>query len=109
MQYRDVELRGIPVITRSGQKVGKLSAYVIDAEHHEVAQYVVTRSSLLARILPDELLVHRSQVVSLDAEMMVIEDAVVTEKAAERAMPHPTEAAQAGGASASTAASTLKS
>ncbi len=108
MQYRDVELRGIPVITRSGQKLGKLSAYVIDAEHHEVAQYVVTRSSLLARILPDELLVHRSQVVSLDSEMMVVDDNVITEKAAERKMAHPAETAPASGASASTAASTIR-
>jgi len=108
MNYRDVELRGIPVITRSGQKLGKLSAYVIDAEHHEVAQYVVTRSSLLARILPDELLVHRSQVISLDGEMMVVDDGVVTEKAAERNMAHPTEAAPAGSASSSPATSTMK-
>ena len=108
MQSRDVELRGLPVITRSGQKLGKLSAYVIDAEHHEVAQYVVTRSSLLARILPDELLVHRSQVVSLDAEMMVVDDGVVTEKAVERKITHPAEAASAGSASSSAATSTMR-
>ena len=104
MQYRDVELRGIPVITRSGQKIGKLAAYVIDAEHHEVAQYVVSRSSLLSRILPDELLVNRSQVISLDSEMMVVQDGLVAERAAERRAKRPAEAATTG---ASTSTSTI--
>ncbi len=100
MQYRDVELRGIPVITRSGQKIGKLAAFVIDAERHEVAQYVVSRSSLLARILPDEMLVHRAQVISLDSEMMVVDDGVVAERSAERKIQQPVEAAAGGASSA---------
>ncbi len=97
MLFRDADLRGVPVVTKSGEKVGKLVAYVIDAERHEVAQYVVARSSLLSKILPDELLVHRDQVVSLDAEMMVIEDAAVTERAeARRIAEHAAEAATGG-------------
>ena len=84
MRYRDTDLRGIPVITKSGEKVGKLSAFVLDAEHHEVVQYVVARASLLSSIIPDELLVHRGQVISIDAEMMVVEDAAVAEKAEAR-------------------------
>lgn len=86
MRFRDADLRGVPVVTKSGEKVGKLAAYVIDTERHEVAQYVVARSSLLSKIIPDELLVHPDQVVSLDAEMMVIEDAAVTERAEARRM-----------------------
>jgi sporulation protein YlmC with PRC-barrel domain len=98
MRFRDVELRGIPVITKSGQKVGKLSAYVIDADRHEVAQYVVVRSRLLSRLLPDELLVDRSQVVSLDAEMMVINDNAVTERAEARKMIEQAAEAATGAA-----------
>src|SRR5258708_5428976 len=98
MRFRDVELRGIPVITKSGQKVGKLAAYVIDAERHEVAQYVVTRSRLLSRILPEELLIDRSQVVSLDAEMMVVNDGAVPERAEARKMIEPVAEAATGAA-----------
>ncbi|MEY4745176.1 MAG: PRC-barrel domain [Candidatus Parcubacteria bacterium] len=97
MRFRDADLRGVPVVTKSGEKIGKLAAYVIDAERHEVAQYVVSRSSLLSKIMPDELLIHPTQVISLDAEMMVVEDAAVTERAeARRIAEHAAEAAPGG-------------
>ena len=98
MRFRDAELRGIPVITKSGQKIGKLAAYIIDAERHEVAQYVVSRSSLLSKILPDELLIAPGQVVSLDAEMMVVEDNAVGERAEARRIAERTAEAASGGA-----------
>ncbi|HSD12845.1 MAG TPA: PRC-barrel domain-containing protein [Patescibacteria group bacterium] len=99
MRFRDADLRGVPVVTKSGDKVGKLAAYVIDAGRHEIAQYVVARSSLLSKILPDELLVHPDQVVSLDAEMMVIEDAAVTERAEARRIAERAAEAASGGTS----------
>lgn len=102
MRHRDAELRGVPVITKSGEKVGKLAAFVIDAEHHEVAQYVVARSSLLSSIMPDELLVHPSQVISLDAEMMVVEDAAVAERAEARRIAERAAEPAPGGTSSST-------
>jgi sporulation protein YlmC with PRC-barrel domain len=97
MRFRDAELRGIPVITKSGQKVGKLVAYVIDAERHDVAQYVVSRTSLLAKILPDELLVAPSQVISLDAEMMGVADGAVEERAEARHIAERAAEAASGG------------
>jgi sporulation protein YlmC with PRC-barrel domain len=98
MRFRDADLRGIPVVTKSGEKLGKLAAYVIDAERHEVAQYVVSRSSLLAKILPDELLIAPVQVISLDAEMMVVEDGAVAERAEARGIAQRSAEASPGGA-----------
>ncbi|HTK04026.1 MAG TPA: PRC-barrel domain-containing protein [Candidatus Eisenbacteria bacterium] len=98
MRFRDADLRGIPVVTKGGEKIGKLAAYVIDAEHHEIAQYVVARSSLLSSILPDELLVHPGQVISLDAEMMVVEDSAVSERAEARNIAERAAEAAPGGA-----------
>lgn len=89
MQFRDVELRGIPVVTKSGQKLGKLAAYVIDVEHHEIAQYVVSGAGLLSKLMPDELLVGREQVITLDNEQMVVHDAVVEEKAEAKSKQMP--------------------
>ncbi len=82
MRFRDVDLRGIPVVTKSGEKIGKLVGFVVDAERHEIAQYAVAKSTLLSKILPDEFLIRPSQVISIDAEKMVVEDGVVAEKAA---------------------------
>lgn len=101
MRFRDADLRGIPVQTKGGDKVGKLLAFVIDADQHEVTQYVVARSSLLSKLMPDEFLVHRSQVVSIDAERMVINEAAVTEAAevVRRMTEHVTEPAAHGASS----------
>lgn len=100
MLFRDGDLRGIPVVTkRSGEKIGKLAGFVIDAETHLVEQYVVAKSRLLSALLPDDLLIHRSQVVSIDAERMVVEDAAVSERVAAELLPKHAAGSVSGGAS----------
>jgi uncharacterized protein YrrD len=93
MRYRDVELRGIPAVTKSGEKLGKLVAFEIDTAHHEVTHYVVSRTSLFARLLPSELLVAPGQVVSIDTDLMVVEDGAVAVREEKKAMPMGAEAA----------------
>jgi sporulation protein YlmC with PRC-barrel domain len=100
---RDKEIRGLPVFTKSGDRVGKVAGFVIDADRHEVEQYSITKSRLFSALLPDELLVHRSQVIELTSEKMVIEDAVVAERVAEAVMPQPAHAALESGAHTRTA------
>jgi sporulation protein YlmC with PRC-barrel domain len=82
MRIRDAELRGLPVVTERGEKVGKVAAIVLDAERHEVVHYVVAKSRLLSALLPDDLLIAPPQVVSIDEERMVVEDNAVAEKVA---------------------------
>jgi sporulation protein YlmC with PRC-barrel domain len=93
MRYRDSDLRGVPVTTKSGRKLGKLAAFVVDPEHHEVRQYVVTKATLISKLFPDELLIAPAQVISLDADLMVVEDGAVAEKAEAVALPKGAEAA----------------
>jgi sporulation protein YlmC with PRC-barrel domain len=83
MRYRDSQLHNLPVMTESGKHVGKLSELIIDADSHEVIQYVVLKAGTLKILLPKEFLVHRLQVVSINDERIVIKDAAVTEAAAE--------------------------
>lgn len=83
----DKELRGIPVYTKSGDKLGKIAGIIVDAEHHEVREYAVSKSRLLSALLPDDLLIHRSQVLELTAERMTVDDAAVSERVAEAVLP----------------------
>ncbi|MFC1702864.1 PRC-barrel domain-containing protein [Patescibacteria group bacterium] len=78
MRYRDKELRNVPVETRSGTILGKLSGYVMDSESHEVVQFIVKKAHPLAKILPSELLVHSDQVISIGPDKIVVDDAVET-------------------------------
>ncbi len=82
MRMRDAELRGLPVVTERGEKVGKIAAVVIDIDVHAVVHYVVAKSRLLSALLPDDLLIAPAQVVSVDEERMVVEDNAVAEKVA---------------------------
>ena len=96
MRLSDKELRGLPVVTKTGDKVGKVSGLVVDGDNHAVVQYVVAKSRLLSAILPKELLVHPSQVVSIDEEKMVVKGEFIAVEAAEAiAMAEPQRAAGA--------------
>lgn len=99
MRFRDVDLRGIPAVTKSGQKLGKLVAFEIDTVAHAVSHYIVARSSLLSALMPDELLIAPVQVVSLDDDLLVVEDEAVKERAEARAVPAQAEVSPVGGAS----------
>lgn len=92
MRYRDKELRNVPVETRSGTVLGKLSGYVMDSESHKVIQYVVKKAHPLAKILPSELFVHSDQVISIGLERIVVDDAVetVAEREKEAGVKHAT-------------------
>ncbi len=75
------DVKNIPVVTQDGRKVGKLIGPTIDTATHAIFKYAVARSRLLSALLPDELLVDPSQVVSLTAEQMVIKDELVPAEA----------------------------
>lgn len=104
MRIRDAELRGLPVVTERGEKVGKVAAIVLDADRHEVVHYVVAKSRLLSALLPDDLLIAPGQVVSIDEERMIVEDNAVAEKVAKAINlgEHATGAATGGVSRSST-------
>ncbi|MFH1047440.1 MAG: PRC-barrel domain-containing protein [Patescibacteria group bacterium] len=97
MRYRDSQLHGVPVFTQSGSEIGRLVGFIVDAETHEVIQYVVKKSGALEILLPKELLVNRAQVVSLSEERLVVADAAVTERSAEEARGTVSKAANPAG------------
>lgn len=81
MRYRDSQLAGVPVYTRSGRHLGRLVGFVVESDTHEVIQYAVKKSGTFELLLPKEFLVNRSQVISVSEEKMVVDDATVAEKA----------------------------
>ncbi len=76
-------MRGLPVVTGAGEKIGKLAGFVVDSDDHAVVQYVVTKSRSLSALLPKELLVHPAQVISIDDEKMVVKGEFIAVEAAE--------------------------
>lgn len=72
------QIKKLPVVTVSGKKLGRVNEVFVDPESQSIMQYQVTPRRLLSLDLP--LLIHRSQVVSLTAERLLVEDNVVKAK-----------------------------
>ena len=71
------QIKKLLVITVSGKKLGRVNEIFVDPESQSIMQYQVKPRRLLSLELP--LLIHRSQVVSITADRLLVEDSVVKE------------------------------
>lgn len=80
MLIRSDNLIGLPAETKSGLLLGKVKNLEIDNENHTVERYIIKRRNLIGNLLrdaPEELIVGRAQVLSIDEEKMIVEDGAV--------------------------------
>ncbi len=71
------QIKKLPVVTVSGKKLGRVNEVFVDPESQSIMQYQVKPHRLLSLDLP--LLIHRSQVVSITVDRLLVEDNVVKE------------------------------
>lgn len=74
------DMLGVPVVTRSGQMVGKVTSFDLDASTGQMMRLHVKTRGLVAGLLQNELYVAASSVIRLSLESVVIADAAVTEE-----------------------------
>lgn len=72
------ELKKLPVYTKLGMRLGRVSGMELDVESHLVRTYFVRKD-----FLSDELSISRSQIVSIDKDKVVVEDGAVSDAARE--------------------------
>lgn len=83
-------LLGLPVFTKLGQELGKISGFDLDIDTQSITKYYVKKHSILAELLGErDLLIDQSQVVSISKEKMIVEDSVIEEKAVRLAKRRP--------------------
>ena len=70
------ELKHLSVETTSGMYLGKVVDAELDEESHMVVTYIVQPGRLTQPLVRKSLRIHRSQVVSITKERMVVDDAV---------------------------------
>jgi len=75
----DATLLKLPVHTKSGTHLGKVAGFDFDVETQAIVRYRVRPRGLAARLLKSPLLVAREQVLSIDAEKMIVDDNVEKE------------------------------
>lgn len=72
MLLRVRELLNLSVVTQSGAHLGRLAGFEFEAESQTIVRYEVRRS-----LFGPPLLVSRGQVIAIDAQQMIVEDALV--------------------------------
>jgi sporulation protein YlmC with PRC-barrel domain len=77
MRINSRRLIGLPVLTKSGQDLGKVGSVDIDTENGRLATIRVKTRGLVQGLLDQELLVDWSQVVSINEDTVVVGDASV--------------------------------
>ncbi len=85
MKLTNKQLLGLTVVTQSGQVVGQVVGFELDNESHLLVNYYVSGSPWVTRLVGingKALIIARTQVISMDAERMVVYDNVVSEKKA---------------------------
>lgn len=73
------DLLNLPVFTQNDRALGRISGFEIDPDAQSIIRYYLKPHKLIS-FLAKELVVHRSQVVFLDKERMIVEDSVSKEK-----------------------------
>jgi len=75
----DKTLLKLPVFTKSGTRLGKVAGFDFDVETHGILRYRVRPKGLAASVLKHPMMIAREQVLSIDAERMVVDDNVAKE------------------------------
>jgi len=75
MTLENQDLINLPVYTKSGQNLGRVDHFEIDQSSHTILRYYI-KSGLLKGLWQEQLIVHRSQVISINKEKMIVEDNV---------------------------------
>lgn len=87
MLIKHKQLIGLLVETQSGEKLGRVDGFNLETDSHLIFQYLVKPAGL-SKIFSHELIINRSQVISLSAEKMVVDD-LVYKKLAENSISAP--------------------
>lgn len=83
----------LPVYTVGGTRLGKVADIEFDVETHQAQAYLVKPGRLSQPLVRRTLKIHRSQVVAITAEKMIVEDSVSRSSADQRARSVPRGAA----------------
>lgn len=83
------ELHNLPVVTRSGQPLGRIVDVDFDADQQRIQTYYVCSRTLIPGLFEQKLLIDRRQVINLTRERLIVEDAAGADLVKTTAAPEP--------------------
>ncbi len=69
-------LINLPVITKSGQLLGKISKIEIDTDTQSIINYFIKSTNIVKGLLEGELIINKNQVIVITQEKVIVEDNV---------------------------------
>ncbi|MBT4277624.1 hypothetical protein HOD96_02660 [Candidatus Falkowbacteria bacterium] len=72
-------LIGLPVETVLGKKLGKVFDFELEIDSQSILKYFV-KGNILKDLFISELIIHRSQVISINDKKMIVKDNVIEDK-----------------------------
>ncbi|MFA5076277.1 MAG: PRC-barrel domain-containing protein [Patescibacteria group bacterium] len=67
----------LSVYTKSGKLLGRVDNLEIDIDEQLIINYCVKSQSVIKNFFTDTLLIHRSQIVSITADKITVDDSVL--------------------------------
>ena len=92
MNLTSQEIINLKVETKSGQKLGRVADFIIDANTYTITTYHIKSKNIIEGLFKNELIINQSQVITIDKEKMVVEDNVITEQDLAKASLTPEQA-----------------
>ncbi|MBP9748905.1 PRC-barrel domain-containing protein [Patescibacteria group bacterium] len=87
MRIDSRDLQGLPVVTQSGQRLGKVLSFEVDIESHAIMSYAVGPRNWSASFAVGrsaaQYLIAPAQVLSITSEVMTVQDGLIAERAEE--------------------------
>lgn len=83
------DLLGLSVQTESGEYLGRITGFDLDADQQQIVCYRVKSAQILAGLFRGQLLVRSDQVVSISRKEMVVVDSLLKEQKPLATKPQP--------------------
>ena len=73
------ELIGLPVVTQSGQELGKVKDFEIDSDTFKIIAIHVSPIGLLKKLVNDAAIISVELIIEVTPQQIIVEDSVVRE------------------------------
>ncbi len=81
MKINSKDLIGLPVETKKGEKLGKVSSLDLDCEAQSIILYhIKSANPIRDLIFQGELLISPAQIIAINSDKMIVEDNIIKEK-----------------------------
>ncbi len=77
----------LPVETQDGQQIGRVDDFVFETDSQTIWQYIVKAQGLSKRILKENMLINRGQVLEITAKKIIVDNEILKDSKEQEKKP----------------------